>query len=349
MSLILPIDKFLPECRSSKPLLIDARSPSEYNHAHIPGAINLPLLNDEHRAIVGKTFKKLGREAAVMKGFDLVGPRFGDIVREVKSQTTGREVFVYCWRGGLRSNIIGWILSTGGFRTTVLKAGYKSYRRWVLEELNKPRTFHVLGGRTGSGKTEVLNAMGKYVHVVDLEAHAHHKGSAFGHLGQLPQPGNETYENILAEIFSAIPLNETIWLENESRNIGSVKLPDKIYEGIRDSFTVEMILGLEERKKRILKEYGIFPAALLAETTKRVRKRLGEVRLREAIGYLEEGNLDAWTELMLVYYDRMYNFGMEQRQANSVLQVDINPLNDADAAARKILDSVSSFKIKQPA
>jgi tRNA 2-selenouridine synthase len=242
---------------------------------------------------------------------------------------------------------IGWILSTGGFQTTVLKAGYKSYRRWVLEELNKPRKFHVLGGRTGSGKTEILNAMAKYARIVDLEAEAHHKGSAFGHLGQPPQPGNETYENLIAEVLSAIPLHETIWLENESRNIGSVKLPDKIYEGIRDAFTVEIVLSPEERKKRIMNEYGIFPAELLADTTKRVRKRLGEVRLREAIGFLQEGNLEAWTELMLAYYDKMYNYGMDLREAGSVVRVDISPLTDADAAARKILDSVASFKERQ--
>src|SRR5688572_22694325 len=130
MALLLPIEKFLPEYMAAKPLLIDARSPAEYSHAHIPGAVNLPLLNDEQRAIVGTTFKKEGREAAVLKGFDLVGPQFGDIVRQAKSMTNDREVFIYCWRGGLRSNIIAWVLGTGGFHTTVLKSGYKSYRRW---------------------------------------------------------------------------------------------------------------------------------------------------------------------------------------------------------------------------
>jgi len=347
MAIILPIEKFLPEYLAAKPLLIDARSPAEYDHAHIPGAVNLPLLNNEQRAIVGTTFKKEGREAAVLKGFDLVGPQFGDILREAKSKTDNREVFIYCWRGGLRSNIIAWVLGTGGFQATVLKAGYKSYRRWVLSELDKDRKYIVLGGRTGSGKTEILKAMAKYVPIIDLEGLAHHKGSAFGHLGQPPQPGNEYYENLLAEKLFAIADDETVWIENESQNVGSAKVPAKLYQGIRESFTVEIVLNAEDRKKRILNEYGIFSAELLAETTKKIRKRLGEVRLREALEHLQQGNLEAWIEMMLAYYDKMYNYGMDLRDRSSVLQIDVSPLADADAAAKKILSGVESLKLKQ--
>ena len=204
----------------------------------------------------------------------------------------------------------------------------------------------VLGGRTGSGKTEILNSLGKYVPVIDLEALAHHKGSAFGHLGQEPQPGNEQYENILAEKLWAIPDGETIWIENESRNIGSVKVPDKIHQGIRSSFAVEVVLDEEVRKKRILNEYGVFPLEQLSEATQKIRKRLGEVRLKEALEYLQAGNLEAWTVMMLAYYDKTYNYGMSLRQSDAVLQVDVSPLADTDAAAKKILAGVASIKVK---
>jgi tRNA 2-selenouridine synthase len=344
MGLLLSPEAFLADYKVEKPLLIDARSPSEYLHARIPGAVNIPLLNDEQRAIVGTTFKKQGREAAVLKGFDLVGPGFGDMVREVKSKTDHRELFIYCWRGGLRSNIISWVLSTAGFSTTLLKGGYKNYRSWVLKEIHKPRNYMVLGGRTGSGKTEILNSLRKHAHVVDLEALAHHKGSAFGHLGQEPQPGNEQYENLLAKHLSEIPAGETVWLENESRNIGSVKIPDIIYQAIRDAMTVEVFLDMDSRIKRILNEYGQFPVDGLSEATKKVRKRLGEVRLREVLDDLQNGRLEAWAHKMIQYYDKMYDFGMGQRSESSVITVDVSPLSDAGVAARKILAALPALK-----
>src|SRR5688572_14755429 len=132
MSALLSAPEFLSEARSWNELLLDSRSPAEYSHAHIPGAVNLPLLDDEQRAQVGITFKKQGREAAILKGFDLVGPHFGELIRQAKSIADSRNIFLYCWRGGLRSNIMCWLLTMSGYQVTLLKGGYKSYRKWVL-------------------------------------------------------------------------------------------------------------------------------------------------------------------------------------------------------------------------
>lgn len=341
MSDILEVTKFLAEYHSGDSLLIDTRSPAEYEHAHIPGAINIALLDNEQRAIIGTTYKQKGREAAVLKGFDLVGPKFGDFIREVKSKTNNRQVFVYCWRGGLRSNIMSWVLSMGGFRVSLLLGGYKKYRAFVLSELIKERSYIVLGGKTGSGKTEWLQAISKFCPVVDLETMANHRGSAFGHLGQRPQPSNEQFENLLAEKFYSLPVSEKVWIENESRTIGIIKIPDTVFETMRNSPTVEVLLDYRTRKERILNEYGKFPVELLAEATKKIRKRLGELRLSQALEHLVNNEMDLWVEMMLDYYDQTYSYGMTQRNQSSITTVEINPIDSVDVIAQQIIRSAA--------
>ena len=337
MPQFLEIGEFLKQQRDSRALLLDARSPSEYRHAHIPGAVNMPLLDDAQRAEVGLTYKQQGRQAAILKGFDLVGPHFSAFAREVNNLQDRGEVYIYCWRGGMRSGILSWILALSGYSNSLLKGGYKSYRRHVLELLGRPRKYTVLGGRTGSGKTEVLQAMAATVPVIDLEGLARHKGSAFGHLGQGQQPSNEQFENLLEEKLSVFADDAVIWIENESRNIGSVKVPDRIYQDIRDAPTVEMHRDREGRLDRILSEYGGFDHALLAAATRKVRKRLGEVRMNEALDALDNGDLEGWAGILLDYYDKSYDYGMQQRSPGSVVPFAVGANETAEETAQRIL------------
>lgn len=319
----LPIEKFIKAVDDSVSLVLDTRSPKEYSHAHLPGAINLPLLDDEHRHLVGTTYKKEGREAAVLLGFDLVGPRFGEFIRRVRELTSDRHVFVYCWRGGMRSNIMAWILELSGFRVTLLNGGYKSYRKWVLETFNSYRKLLVVGGRTGSGKTQVLHELEKKgEQVIDLEGLAHHKGSAFGALGQPPQPMFEQFENRLAMKWNRVDPERVCWIENESRTIGQVKIPDAVYDQIRLAPVIELNVPLPLRLKRIMDEYGSFPADELIACTAKLKKRLGGLRLQEALDALENDRRLDWLTILLDYYDATYDYGSKLRATGSVFPLE---------------------------
>lgn len=292
-------------------MLIDTRSPKEYLHGHIPGAVNIPLLNDEHRRIVGITYKEQGREAAVLKGFELVGPYFGDFIKQVSALSPGKSVLLYCWRGGMRSNIMSWILGLAGYKVHLLQDGYKSFRNWVLLQCAEPRKVIVLGGKTGSGKTEVLkHLVNRGEQVIDLEAMAHHKGSSFGGLGQGPQPTFEQFENELALAWYRLDKDKVVWLENESRSIGHVKIPDPIYSLMLNSPLVMMEVPTDIRAQRILHEYGQFSRAELAECTVRLHKRLGGLDTQLALSALEINDLGTWLGILLRYYDKTYLHGI---------------------------------------
>ncbi len=299
--------------------LIDVRSNAEYNQGHIPGAINIPLLNDEHRKIIGTTYKKSGREAAIEQGFELVGPHFHEIIKNAKLQCTSNEVIMYCWRGGMRSNITAWILTMAGFKVHLLKNGYKTYRQWVLNEFLLPRKILILGGKTGSGKTDLLQLLkDKGDQVICLETLAHHRGSAFGSLGQPKQNTTEQFENVLAlELHKTNP-KEILWLENESRTIGFNKIPDALFEMMRLAPVIEIQVDREIRFQRILIEYGCFTNEELADKTKRIAKRLGGQNLKDALAALAENNKSAWLEIVLNYYDKTYSHSNLDRNGSTI-------------------------------
>ncbi len=317
MPKVLNIDEFLSALDATAPLLLDARSPTEFKHAHIPGAFSVPLLNDEHRHEIGITFKKEGREAAVEKGFDLVGPLFGEIIRKVKGLSNGNEVFIYCWRGGMRSGIMAWLLEMSGLKVTLLKGGYKVYRSVVLQSLSVPRKIIILGGKTGSGKTELLQHLADSgEQVIDLEKLACHKGSSFGALGQNPQPSNEMFENLIFSDLRKQNPGSPLWLENESRSIGSAKIPDALFDQMRTAAVVEAEVPIDIRKSRILSEYGEFPVPELRECTARLEKRLGGLRMKQAIEALESNRKSEWLDYLLEYYDETYSYGMSLRDSS---------------------------------
>ena len=337
MSLIHLPEEYLKLVRESGWLLLDTRSPSEYRQAHIPGAINLPLLNDEHRAAVGTAYKQQGRDAAVLLGFELVGPSFAGFVKQVRELTENREISLYCWRGGMRSGIMAWVLELAGYRVHVLKGGYKAYRARVREQLATPMPLRVLGGRTGSGKTELLQALAAAgEQVIDLEALANHKGSAFGGLGQEPQPSNEQFENLLAGRIGKLDPARRVWIENESRTIGRVKLPDTLYEAIRNAPVTELVVPDSVRRERILHEYESFPVEQLAEKTAQLQKRLGLERTRTAITALHEGRLHDWLDCILPYYDKTYDYGNSLRQEGSVTKIEQHTREDFSQLAHRL-------------
>ena len=203
--------------------VLDVRSPGEYKHAHIPGAHSFPLFTDEERKIVGTTYKQNSREEAIKIGLDFFGPTLKQRVIEAERIAKGNKILlVHCWRGGMRSAAISWLLDLYGFKIYTLIGGYKAYRNWVLEQFKKNYPFQLIGGYTGSGKTELLVALKKEKQlIVDLEEIAGHKGSAFGNIGLPPQPGQEQFENYLSMALHGCvqaSASTPIWFEVESPN-----------------------------------------------------------------------------------------------------------------------------------
>ncbi|HKR04187.1 MAG TPA: tRNA 2-selenouridine(34) synthase MnmH [Bacteroidia bacterium] len=355
MPAILSVESFLKEISEGLPVILDVRSPKEYHHAHIPGAISFPLLNNEERKEVGITYKNDGREAAVTRGFELVGNKFADFIKSAKEIAPSKEVMIYCWRGGMRSNIMAWLLSLSGFKISVLKGGYKSFRHWVLDQFQVSKNILIVGGKTGSGKTELINALKEIgEQTIDIENLANHKGSAFGSLGQKEQPSTESFENFLAMEWSKADAEKILWMENESLLIGTCALPLGIFNQMRTAPVIEINLDYEIRKKRILSEYGIFDAKLLAEKTQKVKKRLGGLRLKEAMGFLDAGNLINWCDVMMDYYDRTYHQSNKQREQNNIYpfvldhdQMQLNAVKVKEFFEKSIKFQVQSIKTSE--
>jgi tRNA 2-selenouridine synthase len=191
-----PVSEFLQLARGQ--LVLDVRSPGEFNHAFMPGALPLPLFSDEERKEVGTAYKQVSREQAIKIGLDAFGPKMRRMVEEVEEKAAARglpakcPVYLYCWRGGMRSGAVAWLLDLYGFEVHVLAGGYKAFRNYVLDTFTLELPYHILGGYTGSGKTELLHRLKELGEtVVDLEGLAGHKGSAFGNIDRLPQPTQE--------------------------------------------------------------------------------------------------------------------------------------------------------------
>jgi tRNA 2-selenouridine synthase len=341
---LIELEQFL-ELRESIPIL-DARSEGEFEQGHIPGSTNLPILNNEERKIVGTIYKQLGNQEAILKGFELVGPRFHVIIQEALILFPEKKILTYCWRGGMRSEIMSWLLSMAGFEILRLKGGYKMYRTLTYETVRVKRDFIVLGGKTGVGKTVLLHGLKKMGEsVIDLEDLAKHKGSSFGGIGQVPQPRIEHFENLLAEEFFKIPLSEKIWIENESRRIGKVNLADELYANIIASPLIEIIKSEPERISHIADEYAVLPQNELLEAVKRLQKKLGGKRTSEAVEDIIEHRHSSWIANMLVYYDKTYGYELDSHKREQTFPLDLTN-TDLEESIQQLLAIKNNIKWK---
>ena len=307
--------------------VLDVRSPGEYIHAQIPGAYSLPLFSDEERKIIGTAYKQQSKEKAIKLGLDFFGVKMRFMVEEVEKiikDSTSTTVIVHCWRGGMRSSAVAWLLNFYGFEIYLLEGGYKAYRNWVLEQFEKEYQFNIVGGYTGSGKTEVLQAMKQNDHaIIDLEGLANHKGSAFGALGQPPQPTQEMFENLLAN--SLYQNNKSLfWLEDESQRIGALNIPHGFWNSMRTKPVYFMDIPFEKRLDHIATGYGAIEKEQLVNAIDRIKKRLGPLETKTAIGFLVEDNVKECFRILLSYYDKTYLKALHNRENLTALLNKIN-------------------------
>ncbi|NJM98660.1 MAG: tRNA 2-selenouridine(34) synthase MnmH [Phormidesmis sp. RL_2_1] len=329
-SLAVPIDQFL----AAPGPILDVRSPGEYAQGHILGAMSLPLFSNEERARVGTCYKQQGRDQAVELGFDIAGPKFSTLIRSAKDMAPDRVVRIHCWRGGMRSGAIAWILNLAGFHTITLEGGYKAFRRWVRRTINTPKQIVLLGGMTGSAKTDILHALARQgEQVLDLEGHASHRGSSFGAVCLPPQPSTEQFENRIATDWHGFDPQRPIWIEAESRRIGTCRIPCELFEQMEAAFALEITRPMAERLALLVDIYGQADPEALIAATERIRKRLGGLRTQEAIAFIRTGDLTRAFAILLTYYDRTYRYGLTQR-ARSVPEVDVTALSPDQAAQR---------------
>ena len=299
--------------------ILDVRSPGEFARACIPGSINVPLFSDKERAVVGTCYKRKGRERAVEVGLEIVGPKLASLVKQAKQLASDRHVRVHCWRGGMRSASMGWLLQTAGLEVALLEGGYKSFRRWCLQQLQLPRQIVLLGGMTGSGKTHILHELRQLgEQTVDLEGLANHRGSSYGALGLPAQPTTEQFENKLVLEWVLLDPKQRVWLEAESRAVGSCRIPAAIFGQMEAAPVIRVSRSRQERIETIAAMYGQSDLAGLVSATQRIRKRLGGQRTQQAIAFLDRGEILSAIDIVLPYYDKTYSYDLERRKTPSI-------------------------------
>jgi len=336
----LPIEEFLESSQNNP--VVDVRSPGEFESGHIPGATNIPLFTNEERAVVGTIFKQKNRESAILEGLDIVGPKMSRFVRECQALDFENHLLIHCWRGGMRSESFAWLMNTSGLVAKTLEKGYKAYRNYALETLEKPSKLILIAGSTGSGKTEVLHKLKEMgEQTVDLEGIANHKGSAFGALGQNPQPSTEHFQNMLFEAFRPLDFNKCIWLEDESIGIGKVFIPNQLWNQMVKSPFIRIELAKEKRIERLVKEYGHFTKDELEVSINKIAKKLGGQTVQEAIASLKTGDLHSTTQLVLKYYDKSYNNSIIRKNNRQMNSIEFDSFN-AGSMAKALIEAANN-------
>lgn len=332
--IIDPVDFF--NLQASLPV-IDVRAPSEYRQGHIPGAVNLPLFDDEERKHVGTVYKQQSREAAIMTGLDYAGRKLTYFVKQAKEIAPKQRILLHCWRGGMRSESMAWLLSTAGFEVFLLRGGYKAYRRAISNRWENHCPVIVLSGKTGTGKTEILFHMLQMgQQILDLEHYAHHKGSAFGGIGQTSQPSNEQFENDLGNAWIKLSPKKPVWIEDESRTIGTVFLPDKLFTRIINSTVIYLEMPKELRIQRLVNDYAGFPKDLLVTGIEKIQRKLGGQHAKAAINAVNKDDFENAAAIILQYYDKSYGYNLLHRDPSSIHTIQINT-TDAKENAQLIL------------
>ena len=339
----------LEKFRKLKGLLIDVRSPDEYYKGNMPNSINIPLFDNEERAIVGTVYKNYGREKAVIQGLELLANKIEDLLdnifesidsyksKNLNSKSDELTIKIYCARGGMRSQSILWLLEKYKLNGITLKDGYKSYRKWTLNSFNTKWEIVVIGGKTGTGKTKLLKLLeNNDYQIIDLEGLACHRGSTFGGIGMKKQPSNEQFENKIAEKLKGFIKSNKIFVEAESANIGKCKIPHELFNQMKTAERVEIIKSKSNRLEELIKTYSIYAEEDLINAVIRIKKRLGPQRTKVAIDSIKNKDWKSVCNSVLEYYDKCYQY--EKTGKTNIKTIDMTDISDDQKTLSLIKD-----------
>lgn len=308
--------------------IIDVRSAGECLAGTIPGAINVPLFDEDERSVIGTIYRHGGHEQAVEKGFEYVDQKLNQLLaafQPFKSKT----ISVFCARGGMRSLSVVNLLVQSGYKAFQLEGGYKKYRHNILNCLQnfQPKLI-VIHGLTGTGKTRILQ---KLESAIDLEDLAGHRSSLFGGLDQ--EPSNQrTFESRLAQVIVSLEV-EPYFIEGESRKIGRVFMPKPLAMAMQDAVLVNVHCSLETRIRRIIEDYPVATEEMrkqIESILQSFKRKMGESQVQKMCLLLKNGNLHELVHILLVgYYDKRYGKSM----SNYKYALELSSENIDEAAA----------------
>jgi tRNA 2-selenouridine synthase len=337
--------------------IIDVRSPSEFAEDHLPGAINLPVLDDAERARIGTIYKQESPFLARRLGAAIIARHAADYLEgTLADRPRDYQPLVYCWRGGMRSHGIATILSAVGWRTRLLEGGYKAVRKHLIESFNQHLSstaykFVILGGLTGSGKTRILIKMRELGHqVIDLEGLAEHRGSALGESTTRPQPTQKHFENLLWQNLRDLDPDRPIFLESESSRIGNLQIPAALWKHMGTAPSIEVLIPRELRARYLLSHYDHFVAGpdLLREKLLKLNHLHGATQLDAWEVLIAGGDWPGFTESILeVHYDPAYTRSRKKLFRPQVATVESHDISEAgvEAVAREVAVATDSIQI----
>ena len=328
--------------------VIDVRAPSEFAEDHLPGAINLPVLDDDQRAQVGTIYKQVSPFDARKLGAALVA---ANAARHISGPLVDRDgswrPLVYCWRGGQRSGAFATILQQIGWRVGRIEGGYKAWRALIVARVTAPvaAPVIVLDGNTGSAKTEILHRLATHGHqVIDLEGLANHRGSLFGHMGT--QPGQKLFEGRLAAALEGLDPGRPVLVEAESSRIGDVILPKAVWQAVANAPRLALRVPVAARADFSARDYG--DVAADPGRVQDILRRLAPLHPAERIAdWLRLADAAQWRDLaeglMRDHYDPRYAKHRARYAERERAVVDLPDLVDLDAAASRVEAALRDF------
>jgi tRNA 2-selenouridine synthase len=329
--------------KSKNELIIDVRAPIEFFKGHLPNAINIPLFEDSERAEIGTLYKQQGKDTAVSRGLEIVSPKMTSFVNQVKSLSKNKKVFVYCFRGGMRSNSFAWLMNTSGLEACIMQGGYKAFRNYVLKYFEQDRNIILLGGKTGSGKTDILKKLSHYnFQMMDLEGIAHHKGSAFGAINEQKQKPQQVFEHELYHQLSELDNSQPVILEDESQSIGFNKIPLGLWLQMKQATIIKLEIPFELRVQKLVDDYTTVNIEALKACVIKIAQQLGTLNTKLCLQYLDENNLSDVARLSLLYYDKAYEFSYKNKK-QPLIYLNSDTI-DADVNASKVKQVIDTLK-----
>lgn len=333
-------------------VLIDVRSEKEYQEDTIPGAVNMPILNDTEKMQVGNVYREKSPTQAKRFGFSLIAERLPAMIEQYQTMIpVGKKAVLFCWRGGMRSQFTGQLLDMMGFDVYRIIGGYKAYRRYVNAYLEGtlPHKAVVLHGLTGVGKTEILHHLiQEGIPVLNLEELAKHRGSVFGKIGMPPSPSQKEFETGIVNALKKAESKGIFVVECESKRLGRLLVPQCVMDTMKTGYTILLYASLQNRVERSLREYVIDSddfVSLLLHAVAALKKFLGKTKVEQLEQLLASGLYREAVEMLLVqYYDPLYQYPDKADAAYS-LSVDTGNIEEAVKTIKQYIRQLGEFGI----